>query len=118
MNQSTEKQLKRDRRRKKIRSKISGTASIPRLSVFRSNDGMLLQLVDDVAGKTLAYADSREVKKGKEGKIGVSSELGKMIAQKAQQLGIKKIVFDRGGYQYHGRVKAAAEGAREGGLEF
>lgn len=118
MNQSKDKQLKRDRRRKKIRSTISGTESIPRLSVFRSNNGMFLQLIDDAAGKTLASANSSEIKKGSEGKIGVSSELGKSIAQKAQKAGIKKIVFDRGGYQYHGRVKAVAEGAREGGLEF
>ncbi|KKR19924.1 MAG: Ribosomal protein L18 [Parcubacteria group bacterium GW2011_GWE2_39_37] len=118
MNQAKDKQLKRDRRRNKIRSKISGTGSIPRLSVFRSNDGMFLQLIDDTSGKTLASAGSHEVKKGSEGKIGVSLELGKIIAKKAQDAGIKKVVFDRGGYQYHGRVKAAAEGAREGGLEF
>lgn len=117
MSQAKDKQLKRARRRGKIRSTISGTQAIPRLSVFRSNKGMYLQLIDDEAGKTLASAYNTEVKV-KSGKTTVSQELGKLIAEKAQKAGVKKIVFDRGGYQYHGRVKAAADGAREGGLEF
>lgn len=119
MNQTKEKQLKRDRRRAKIRSKISGTAACPRLSVFRSNRAMFLQLIDDSAGKTLVSASSLEVKAAKEGgKVSVSFSLGQLLAEKAKQAGISQAVFDRGGYQYHGRVKAAADGAREGGLAF
>lgn len=118
MNQAKAKQLKRTRRRNKIRSKINGTAAIPRLSVFRSNQGMFLQLIDDVAAKTIASADVVEIKVKTAGKVETSNSLGKLIAEKAQKAGVKKVVFDRGGYQFHGRVKAAAEGAREGGLEF
>jgi len=118
MNQAKEKQLKRDRRRNKIRSKIDGSAVVPRLSVFRSNKGMFLQIINDEAGKTLVSVNSSEVKINDGGKVAVSFELGKLLAQKAKTAGIEKIVFDRGGYKYHGRVKAAAEGAREGGLIF
>jgi len=119
MNQTKDKQLKRDRRRAKIRSKISGTATCPRLSVFRSNKGMYLQLIDDEAGKTIASANATEIKKEKEGgKVSVGLSLGKLIAEKAKKSGIATVVFDRGGYQYHGRVKAVADGAREGGLQF
>ncbi len=111
--------MKRDRRRAKIRAKIQGTAACPRLSVFRSNKGMYIQLIDDQAGKTIASASSVEVKEAKDGgKVGISFGLGKMIAEKAKKAGITAVVFDRGGYQYHGRVKAVADGAREGGLVF
>lgn len=119
MNQAKEKQLKRNRRRNKIRSIISGTAATPRLSVFRSNKGIFLQIINDEIGKTIVSANSTEVKTAKDGgKVAASYELGKVIAEKAKTAGIEKIVFDRGGYKYHGRVKAAAEGAREGGLIF
>ncbi|RMD58933.1 50S ribosomal protein L18 [Candidatus Parcubacteria bacterium] len=106
-----------ERRRKRVRAKIGGTKQHPRLSVFRSNQGMYLQLIDDTSGKTLASAHSREVKREAK-KVEVAFELGKLIAQRAQEVGIKEVVFDRGGRKYHGRVKAVAEGAREAGLKF
>ncbi|MFH1522297.1 MAG: 50S ribosomal protein L18 [Patescibacteria group bacterium] len=117
MNKKITKQQKRVRRHVKVKVKIHGTANRPRLSVFRSNKGMYLQLVDDQVGKTLASAHSKEVKK-KDKKVSISLELGKIIAKKAQNIKINKIVFDRSGYKYHGRVKAVADGAREGGLKF
>jgi len=116
MSQTT-KQLKRLRRRGRIRVKISGTAECPRLSVFRSNTGMYLQLINDEKGLTLASAYSKEIK-GKMKKTEIANALGKLIAEKALAKKIKTVVFDRGGNFYTGRVKAAAEGAREGGLEF
>ena len=118
MSKTTSKQLKRERRRKKIRAKVSGTAARPRLSVFKSNKGMYLQLIDDVSGKTLVSARTGELKDAKGKKTDISFELGKMLAGKAAEKGIKGIVFDRGGYKFHGRVKAAADGAKEGGLIF
>jgi large subunit ribosomal protein L18 len=111
------KQLKRTRRRIKIRKKISGVGECPRLSVFRSNTGMFLQVIDDSIGKTIVSADSKEIK-AKGTKMETSLALGKLIAEKALAKNIKQIVFDRGGYRFHGRVKAAADGAREAGLEF
>jgi len=113
------KELKRRKRHAKIRSKIKGVPERPRLSLFRSNKGMFVQLIDDVAGKTLASVSFKELKsKSKESKVAAAKEIGKLIAQKAQDKKVKKVVFDRGGYKYHGRVKSFAEGAREGGLEF
>ena len=111
------KQQKKIRRHRKVRTKIKGTAKRPRLSVFRSNRGFYMQLINDEKGKTLVSVHSREIK-SKGPKNEVSLELGKLLAKRAKDKKIKKIVFDRGGYKYHGRVKAAAEGAREGGLEF
>ena len=117
MEKNKENKQKQDRRHARVRAKIVGTAARPRLSVFRSNRGMFLQLIDDAAGKTLASASSLEVKaKGK--KVEISKELGKMIAEKAAAKKITAVVFDRGAYKYHGRVQAVAEGAREGGLQF
>ncbi len=107
----------RQRRHGRVRAKISGTATCPRLSVFRSNKGMYLQLIDDENGVTLASASVLEIK-SKEGKSVVGQELGKLIAKKAKEKKIETVVFDRGSYKYHGRVKAVAEGAREGGLKF
>lgn len=105
-----------------MRKALIGSAAEPRLSVFRSLKGMVAQLVDDSSGKTLCYADTKSVKAGKagdrSGKVAASYLLGKMLAEKAQAKGISKIKFDRAGYKYHGRVKALAEGAREGGLVF
>jgi len=108
------------RRRRKVRSKVKGTASIPRLSVFRSNKGMYLQLIDDESGKTLVNVGYKELlKKGKtENKISDSFKLGKILAEKAIKKNIKTVIFDRGGYKYHGRVKAVADAAREAGLNF
>lgn len=106
----------------RVRKVLIGSAAEPRLSVFRSLKGMVAQLVDDSSGKTLCYADTKSVKAGKAGdragKVAASYLLGKMLAEKAQAKGISRIKFDRAGYKYHGRVKALAEGAREGGLVF
>jgi large subunit ribosomal protein L18 len=118
MDKNKVKNQKNLRRHLKVRSTISGTADVPRLNVFRSNRGMFLQIIDDLAGKTLASASTLELKNKKNNKIDLSKELGLLIAQKAKALNITKVVFDRGPYKYHGRIKAAAEGAREGGLQF
>jgi large subunit ribosomal protein L18 len=104
-------------RHKRIRAKISGAKERPRLSVFRSNKHIFLQLIDDSAGKTLVSASDLKMKK-KGTKTEIAKEVGKELAKLAKAKKIKKVVFDRGGYKYHGRVKASAEGAREGGLEF
>ncbi len=104
----------------RIRKKVSGVAAKPRLSVFRSNSDIYAQLIDDATGVTLAAASSRQkdILAQKAPKTEKSKMVGAAIARKAGELGIKAVVFDRGGYIYHGRVKAVAEGAREGGLEF
>ncbi len=117
MNKQISKNIKRDRRKARVRAKVSGTAEKPRLSVFKSNKGMYAQLIDDVRGITLASAHSREVK-GAAGKADTSMEVGKLLAKKAQDKKIETIVFDKGSYKYHGRVKSLADGAREGGLKF
>ena len=111
----------RDRRRKGIRKKLSGTAKRPRVSVFRGNRTMYVQVIDDVSGVTLASASTLEKQfrdRGKMTKTEAASALGAQIAQRAVEAGIGEVVFDRGGYKYHGRVKALAEAAREGGLIF
>lgn len=100
----------------RVRSVVSGTASRPRLSVFRSLGHIYAQLIDDTSGRTLASASSQ--KQGKFKKTDASDMVGKQIAEKAKELKIDKVVFDRGGYKYHGRVKALAEAARAGGLKF
>ncbi|MFA6513694.1 MAG: 50S ribosomal protein L18 [Patescibacteria group bacterium] len=117
MDKNKAKNQKQIRRHARVRSKISGTATCPRLSVFRSNRGMFLQLIDDEAGQTLVSASSKELKQTVT-KTEASKELGKLIAEKGKGKKIEAVVFDRGSYKYHGRVKAAAEGAREGGLNF
>lgn len=101
-----------------IRKKISGTVAKPRLSVFRSNAGIYAQLIDDSTGKTLASASTLEMKSPKGTKTELSKKVGVAIAEKAKAAGIADVVFDRGGFLYHGRIKALAEGAREGGLNF
>jgi large subunit ribosomal protein L18 len=117
MNSNRQKRIKREIRHKRVRSRVTGTAQRPRLSVFRANTHIYAQVIDDGSGKTLVSASSLEVKaKGK--KSDVSKEVGKIIAQKAAAKNIKAVRFDRGGFAYHGRVKALADGAREGGLEF
>ncbi|MER3498632.1 MAG: 50S ribosomal protein L18 [Chitinophagaceae bacterium] len=115
------KSLRRQNIRYRIRKKIgSGTAQKPRLSVFRSNSEIYVQLIDDARGQTLAAASSRDkdIAAQKGTKIEKSKLVGAAIARKAIELGLKNVTFDRGGYLYHGRVKAVADGAREGGLEF
>ncbi len=111
----------RERRRRRVRAKVAGTAARPRLNVFRSLKHIYVQLIDDEAGHTLAAASSLEkavrtqpgLKKTEEALL-----VGKLVAQRAQDKQIKRVVFDRAGYRYHGRIKAVADGAREGGLEF
>lgn len=109
------RQIKRLARHKRVRAKIIGTAERPRFSIFKSNKHIYVQLIDDNSGKTLSSVSDKEMKGAKSGK---AYELGKFIAKKAVGLGIKKIVFDRGGYKFHGSISKAALGAREGGLEF
>ena len=106
------------KRRRRVRAKISGTAERPRISVFRSNRGISAQLVDDVAGHTLAAVSWTEAPLRDKSPMEQAGEAGKLLAERAQAAGIVSAVFDRGGYQYHGRVKALADGAREGGLAF
>ena len=108
----------RERRHRRVRGKVGGTAERPRLVVFRSNRGIEAQLVDDSAGRTLAAASWLHVKNASGNKTDQAREVGKLLAQKAKEAKVKSVVFDRGGYLYHGRVKALAEGAREGGLQF
>jgi large subunit ribosomal protein L18 len=109
----------RERRHRRLRRRIFGTAERPRLVVFRSNRGIEAQLVDDLEGKTLASASHLGVKKSFKGtKTEQAAEVGKLLAQAAKKAGVETVVFDRGGYLYHGRVKALADGAREGGLNF
>jgi large subunit ribosomal protein L18 len=108
----------RARRHRRIRGKISGTAERPRLVVFRSNKGISAQLVDDDSGKTLAGASWVGLKSFSGNKTEQATEVGKTLAAAAKDAGVETCVFDRGGYLYHGRVKALAEGAREGGLKF
>ena len=109
----------RARRHRRVRGKVSGTAERPRLVVFRSNRGIEAQLVDDLAGKTLASANHLGLAKSFKGdKSKQAEEVGKALAAAAKKAGVETCVFDRGGYLYHGRVKALAEGAREGGLKF
>jgi large subunit ribosomal protein L18 len=107
---------RRLKRRRRVRAKVRGTAERPRISVFRSNRGIAAQLVDDVAGKTIAAVqwtepELRDLKKAEQ-----SAKAGELLAQRAKAAGVESAVFDRGGYQYHGRVKAFADGVREGGL--
>ena len=107
------------RRHKRVRGKVVGTAERPRLVVTRSNRGIVAQLVDDTAGRTLASASWLQVKKSFKGdKTAQAGEVGKLLAEGAKKVAIQAAVFDRGGYLYHGRVKALAEAAREGGLKF
>lgn len=109
----------KDRRKIRNRARLQGSATKPRLSVFRSNAYIYAQLIDDEASKTLAAASSLELKKAKaaEKRVGASEKVGQKLAERAAEKGIKEAVFDRGSYLYHGRVKSVAEGARKGGLK-
>lgn len=113
---------KREKRHRRVRAKVFGTAQKPRLSVFRSLKDVFVQLIDDEAGRTLASQASRGLKPNQENpyksKTALAYEAGLAVAKKALALGLKEACFDRGGYQYHGRVEAVAEGARAGGLKF
>src|SRR3954466_5220555 len=110
--------VKRLKRRRRVRSKVHGTAERPRISVFRSNRGIFAQVIDDEAGRTLASVQWTEDALRSLKPMEQASEAGKLLASRAKDAGVDTAVFDRGGYQYHGRVKALAEGARQGGLNF
>ena len=109
---------KRLKRRRRVRAKVRGTAERPRISVFRSNRGIFAQLIDDDAGRTLAAVNWTEPELRSLKRMEQANKAGAMLAERAKAAGVEAAVFDRGGYQYHGRVKALAEGAREGGLTF
>ena len=114
-----EKKEIRNRIHRRIRRKLSGTEARPRLAVFRSVAHIYAQVIDDVAGRTLVSASSVD-KDGKTngGNVAAAKAIGKLVAERAKEKGVKSVVFDRGGYQYHGRIKALADAAREAGLEF
>ncbi|SNR45149.1 MULTISPECIES: 50S ribosomal protein L18 [Hymenobacter] len=113
-----DKATRRKRIQRIIRTKVAGTSERPRLSVFRSNTGIYAQIIDDTNGHTLASASSKHVSVEGGNGVALAAAVGKEIASRAQAKGISKVVFDRSGYLYHGRVKSLAEGAREGGLNF
>jgi len=112
------REAKRLRRRRRVRAKVSGTAERPRISVFRSNRGISAQLIDDVSGRTLTAVNWTEAELRSLPRAERASRAGALIAERGKAAGISRVVFDRGGYLYHGQVKALAEGAREGGLAF
>lgn len=108
----------RKKRHKRIRSTVFGTAQVPRFNLFRSNKGIFAQIINDENSTTIVSASENEVKAGKKNKTDIAKEVGKLVAKKAVEKKIEKVVFDRGGNRYHGRIKAVADGAREGGLKF
>ena len=126
------KKEKRQKRHRRVRAKVRGTAKVPRFCVFRSGKHIYTQLIDDEKGKTIIAVSDQELKQKtatkslklkegevvKSGKLAIAYEVGKLIAQKSLEKKIEKVVFDRGGYKYHGKVKSLADGAREGGLKF
>lgn len=116
MNQDKAKQLGKKRRAIRVRAKVTGTTERPRLSVFKSNAYMFAQIIDDTTGKTLVSAHTKTIEAGN--KTDASFAMGKTLAGLAKTAGINKVVFDRGGNLYHGRIKAVADGARDGGLDF
>ena len=118
MRRATKKQLMHDRRRRRIRGRVSGTAERPRLAVSRSNKQISVQVIDDVQGHTLCASTSKTMADIKGQNLEGAKVVGADIAKKALEAGIKKVAFDRGGFRYHGRVKALADAAREAGLEF
>jgi len=111
------KPARRLKRRRRVRAKVRGSAERPRISVFRSNRGIFAQLIDDDAGRTLAAVSWTELDLRSLGRMEQARRAGALLAERARALGVETAVFDRGGYQYHGRVRALAEGAREGGLK-
>jgi large subunit ribosomal protein L18 len=108
----------RKRRATRVRSVVQGTAERPRLSVFRSNRAIWAQVIDDRSGRTLASAGSLQLESKELSKTEAASKVGQLVAERAKSAGVERVVFDRGRYLYHGRVKALADGAREGGLDF
>jgi large subunit ribosomal protein L18 len=114
----TKRNAIRQRIHDRIRRKLSGTAERPRLNVYRSLNHIYAQVIDDLKGETIASTSTMALKLKTGGNVAAAKEIGKAIAEKAQEKGVKKVVFDRGGFLYHGRIKAVAEAAREAGLEF
>ena len=115
----TDRKAERQRRHKRVRTKISGTTECPRLAVCRTNKNIIAQIIDDTKGETLVYVSTMDKSiKTKKANVEAATEVGKAIAEKALKKNIKTVVFDRGGFIYHGVVKALAEAAREGGLDF
>jgi large subunit ribosomal protein L18 len=114
------RQVARDRRHRRVRKKVRGTAARPRLAVFRSNKHLILQVIDDVNGRTIAAASTNEadLRSGATGNKDAAASVGTRVAERAKAAGVTRVVFDRGGFLYHGRIAAAADAAREGGLEF
>jgi large subunit ribosomal protein L18 len=112
------KPAQRLRRRRRVRAKVQGTAERPRISVFRSNRGIFAQLIDDESGRTVASVNWTEAELSGLGRMEQATRAGALLADRAKEAGVDTAVFDRGGYKYHGRVKALADGAREGGLAF
>jgi large subunit ribosomal protein L18 len=110
----------RARRHRRVRKKVRGTAERPRLAVFRSNNHIYAQVIDDVTGRTLAAASTADtsIKSGATGNVDAATKVGTLVAERAKAAGVAKVVFDRGGFRYHGRVAALADAARAGGLEF
>jgi large subunit ribosomal protein L18 len=113
-------QQSRNRRHRRVRKKISGTAARPRLAVYRSNRHIYVQAIDDVSGRTVAAASTMEtaLRSGRTGTTDAAREVGKLVGERVKALGVTVAVFDRGGFQYHGRIAAVADGARESGLQF
>lgn len=118
MSTQNSKNLTRERRAVRVRSRVRGTADRPRLSVFRSNKTIWAQVIDDSTGHTLASAGSVHLSETGLSKTDQAAKVGELIAERAKAAGVQRVVFDRGSYLYHGRVKALADGAREGGLDF
>ncbi len=118
MSTQNSKNRTRERRAIRVRSRVRGTAERPRLSVFRSNKAIWAQVIDDSTGRTLASAGSINVTEADLSKTDQAAKVGELVAERAKAAGIERVVFDRGAYLYHGRVKALADGARQGGLDF
>ncbi|MFG0307040.1 MAG: 50S ribosomal protein L18 [Phycisphaerales bacterium JB040] len=121
MDKQKDKLVRRTRRRIGIRKRVQGTPERPRMSIYRSLNHIYVQVIDDLAGATVASASTRDKAfgaKGGTGNAAAAAEVGKLIAERARQAGVSSVVFDRGGFKYHGRVKALADAAREGGLQF
>lgn len=120
MSSAQDKRTARLRRHRRVRKKVRGSSARPRLAVFRSNQHISAQVIDDVSGRTLAAASTTEADKrdGATGNIAAATTIGQLVAERAKAAGVSQVVFDRGGFQYHGRVAALAEAARNAGLEF
>ena len=120
MDRNAQKTLRRSRRRIGIRKRISGTGECPRMAIYKSLNHMYAQLINDLEGRTIAAASTKDetLKLAKTGNSAAATAVGKLLAERAKEKGIKAVVFDRGGFRFHGRVKALADGARKGGLKF